>query len=82
MLHDATEELNQAILSLEDVLHERHANPAMVALSMGRHLSWDGEFLWMINKASKQRLVDCSRAIRVEACSKVRELGERTGVLR
>lgn len=68
-LAEATDRLNESIRDLEDALCECDVRNFMVALPGGKHLSWDGEYLWVIDRSGKARLTACSRQTRVQACS-------------
>lgn len=61
--------LNESIRDLEDALSEYSVRNFMVAMPGGRHLSWDGECLWVIDRSGKAPLLTSSRRTRVEACS-------------
>jgi hypothetical protein len=79
-LREGWEKLNTAYHTIEQRLGAHHGNPAMVRLSGGRWLSWDGEFLWVISAKQKDKLLHCSKEVWLEVPGVLAELVEKTGV--
>jgi hypothetical protein len=78
-LREGWEKLNAALRRVETRLEANHGSPAMVKLA-GGWLSWDGEFLWVIDAKRKDKLLNCSKELRLEATRVLPALVAKTGI--
>jgi len=79
-LREGTARLKEVLGEVENRLRAQPTTPAMIKLpKSGKHLSWDGEHFWVIDRRSKIKLLDCERSFWIEASHCLAELGEKVG---